>query len=50
MPLENKEWEALQNMKWGALINETYDDTDSVGYFTNFTTRILQNSRCVGGI
>jgi len=26
MPLENVEWEALQNVKRRALINETYND------------------------
>jgi len=26
IPLENAEWETLQNVKWGPLINETYDD------------------------
>jgi len=33
VPLENEEWETLQNVKWGPLINETYDDIiDSIGY------------------
>jgi len=42
IPLENVEWETLQNVKWGPLINETYDDIiESVGYFTNSATRIL---------
>jgi len=30
-------------MKWRALINEIYDDIDSVGYFTNSATLILKN-------
>jgi len=35
IPLENEEWETLQNMKWGPLINKTYDDIiDLVDYFT----------------
>jgi len=43
MSLENMKWEASQNVKWGALINETLDDIiDSVGYFTN-STRILKS-------
>jgi len=34
VPLEDKEWEKLKNMKWGALIKETYGDTIApVDYF-----------------
>jgi len=44
VPLENEEWEILQNMKWGPLINETYDNIiDSVGYFTDSATRELKS-------
>jgi len=44
MPLENVDWKTLQNVKWGPLINETYDDIiESVGYFTNSATRILKS-------
>jgi len=27
VPLEDKEWVKLKNMKWGALIKETYGNT-----------------------
>jgi len=44
MPLENVEWEALQDIKWETLINETYDDIiDSVNYFTDYATHILKS-------
>jgi len=44
VPLENEEWKTLQNVKWGPLINETYDDIiDSVGYFTDSATRELKS-------
>jgi len=34
VPLKDKEWEELKNMKWGALIKETYGDTiGPVDYF-----------------
>jgi len=26
VPLEDKEWEKLKNMKWGTLIRKTYGD------------------------
>jgi len=43
--LEDKEWEKLRNMKWGALIRETYDVIIiiSVDDFTASTTRILKS-------
>jgi len=44
VPLENEEWETLQNVKWGPLIYETYDDIiDSVGYFTDSAMRELRS-------
>jgi len=44
LPLENVEWETLRNVKWGPLINKTYDDIiESVGYFTNSATRVLKS-------
>jgi len=44
IPLENVELETLQNVKWGLLINETYNDIiESVGYFTNSAMRILKS-------
>jgi len=43
IPLENEEWETLQNVKWGPLINETYDIIESISYFTASATRILKS-------
>jgi len=42
VPLENKEWEKLKNMKWGTLIRETYGNIIiSLGDFTEYARRIL---------
>jgi len=52
IPLENEEWETLRNVKWGPLINETYDDIIySVGELTDSATRELKNGTTedVGG-
>jgi len=44
LPLENVEWEALQNVIWGPLIKETYDHIiESVDYFTKSATCILKS-------
>jgi len=41
--VENEEWETLQNVKWGPLINETYDDIIySIGDLTDSATRELK--------
>jgi len=42
VPVEDTKWEKLKNMKWGTLIQETYDDIIiSVGDFTEYARRIL---------
>jgi len=43
VPLENEEYETLENVKWGPLIKEAYDDIiDSVGDLTDSATHELK--------
>jgi len=41
VPLEDKEWEKLKNMKWRALIKETYGDT--IGPVNYFNEKLLHD-------